>query len=82
MTPKEIEHAYRIQQLERQVKGMQRQLGVTTARMEKTEKQQDQRIRDLEIKTAVSQGLSQRKVAQIYELTPGRVSQIMKKNAA
>lgn len=82
MTPKEIEHAYRIQQLERQVKGMQRQLGVTTARMEQTEKKQDQRIRDLEIKTAVSQGLSQRKVAQIYELTPGRVNQIMKRNAA
>lgn len=82
MTPKEIEHAYRIQQLERQVKGLQRQVGVTTARMEQTEKKQDQRIRDLEIKAAVNQGLSQRKVAQIYELTPGRVNQILKRNAA
>jgi len=82
MTPKEIEHAYRIQQLERQVKGMQRQIGVTNARMEATEKKQEQRIRNLEIQRAVDKGVSQRKVAQIFELTPGRVNQIVKKNAA
>lgn len=82
MTPKEIEHAYRIQQLERQVKGMQRQIGVTNARMETTEKKQEQRIRNLEIQRAVDKGVSQRKVAQIFELTPGRVNQIVKKNAA
>ncbi len=82
MTPKEIEHAYRIQQLERQVKGMQRQIGVTNARMEMTEKKQEQRIRNLEIQRAVDKGVSQRKVAQIFELTPGRVNQIVKKNAA
>lgn len=82
MTPKEIEHAYRIQQLERQVKGMQRQIGVTNARMDATEKKQEQRIRNLEIQRAVDKGVSQRKVAQIFELTPGRVNQIVKKNAA
>lgn len=72
---------YRIQQLERKVKGMQRQIGVVNARLDVTTKKQERSIRDLEIKIAVQQGIPQRQVAKIYELSPGRVSQITKKVA-
>lgn len=75
---KQNEQDYRIRELERQVKGMQRHIGVINARMDVTDKRNDRRIRDLEIKSAVQQGVPQRQVAKIYQLSPGRVSQIMK----
>lgn len=74
------EHQYRIAQLERKVKGLQRQAGVMNARFEATTEKQDRRIRDLEIKNAVQvHKVPQKKVAEIYELSPGRVSQIVKR---
>lgn len=72
---------YRINELERKVAGMQRQIGIVTARNDVTTKKHERSIRDLEIKTAVLQGVPQNKVAKIYTLTPGRVSQISKKIA-
>lgn len=75
------EHAYRIKELERQMKGLQRQMGVANAVSNARHKATDQRLRDLEIKAAVQQGVSQKEVAKIYELSPGRVSQIVKKVA-
>lgn len=72
---------HRIKELERKVSGMQRQIGVVNARIDVTTKKQDRRIRDLEIKTAVQQGVPQNQVAKIYELSSGRVNQIIKKVA-
>lgn len=72
---------YRVRELERQVKGMQRHIGVVNERLEVTAKQHERRIRDLEIKTAVQQGVPQNRVAKIYDLSPGRVNQIVKKIA-
>lgn len=81
MASREIEHEYRIQELERQVRGLQRQVGVMNASFSVTTSKQERRIRDLEIKTAVQQGVPQKKVAEIYDLSAGRVSQIVKKVA-
>ncbi|WP_050479876.1 hypothetical protein [Herbaspirillum rhizosphaerae] len=78
---KEAERDYRIQQLERKVTGLQRQVGVMNARYEVDSSKMSRKIRDLEIKTAVQQGVPQKKVAEIYEISTGRVSQIMKKIA-
>lgn len=72
---------HNIKELERKVAGMQRQIGVMNARIDSTTNKHERRIRDLEIKTAVQQGVSQKKVAQIYELSAGRVNQIIKKIA-
>ena len=72
---------YRILELERKVKGVQRQLGVVNARLDTTTKKQERRIRDLEIKSAVQQGVAQTKVARIYDLSSARVNQIVKKIA-
>lgn len=72
---------YRLKELERKMTGLQRQVGVLNAKHENTKKDQEQRIRNLEIKAAVQQGVSQKKVAQIYDLSPGRVSQIVKRVA-
>ena len=81
MMPKMDQHEYRVKALERKVSGLQRQVGVMNARLDVTSNKQERRIRDLEIKTAVQQGVSQKKVAELYELTPGRVSQIVKRVA-
>jgi len=75
------EQNYRIQELERQVKGLQRHVGVLNARMDANDTKTDRRLRDLEIKTAVLNGVPQKTVAKIYDLSSGRVSQIMKKIA-
>ncbi len=72
---------YQIKELQRQVKGMQRQIGVVNARLDVTSKGHERRIRDLEIKSAVQSGVPQKRVAQIYEMSAGRVSQIVKKVA-
>ncbi len=79
MQKNDTEHVYRTKKLERQVVGMQRQIGVMNARLNLTEKKYDRRLRDVEIKLAVQQGVSQKKVAEIYELSAGRVNQIIKK---
>jgi len=94
---KDKQNEYRLNRLERQVKGIQRNAAVMhaqhdkavkrldrsvelmTAQHEKTAKQLERRIRDLEIRDAVKSGLAQNQVAKIYELTPGRVNQIVKK---
>lgn len=81
MADENAKRDYRIKELERKVAGMQRQIGVVNARVDVTTKKQDQRIRDLEIKAAVQQGVPQNKVAKIYELSPGRVNQIVKRVA-
>ena len=77
---KSDEHQYRIAQLERKVTGLQRRVGVMNASFEAVTSKQDRRIRDLEIKAAVQvQKVPQKKVAEIYDLSPGRVSQIVKR---
>ncbi|MDQ5897668.1 MAG: hypothetical protein QG612_1754 [Pseudomonadota bacterium] len=81
MTNQVNEYDYRIQELERQVKGLQRQVGVIQATNNARTRVTDQRLRDLEIKTAVATGAPQKKVAEIFNLSPGRVSQIVKKIA-
>jgi len=78
MSNRESQLEYRTRQLERQMKGMQRQVRILEARMEKTERQQDLRVRNLEIKSAVQSGLSQTKVAEIYDLSAARISQIVR----
>ena len=72
---------HRIKELERKVKGLQRQVGVMNAVNDARNKATDQRLRDLEIRAAVSKGAPQKEVAKIYQLSPGRVSQIVKKIA-
>lgn len=69
---------YRIRELERKVAGLQRQVGVVTARQDATDKKTERRLRDLEIKAA-AQHVPQRKLAEIYDLTPGRINQIVKR---
>lgn len=78
---REAEQDYRISELERQLKGLQRQVGVVHARIDATTERHERRLRDLEIKTAVQQGVPQKRVAEIYEISKGRVSQIVKKLA-
>jgi predicted XRE-type DNA-binding protein len=73
---------HRIKELERKVKGMQRQINILNAAQDSYQSKNDKRIRDLEIKNAVlRKGLSQKKIAEIYQLSPGRVSQIVKRVA-
>ncbi|MGJ7579782.1 hypothetical protein ACSFA3_06330 [Variovorax sp. RHLX14] len=81
MTDKTNENSYRIKELERQLKGLQQRVGVMTAVGNARNKSTDQRLRDLEIKTAVVQGAPQKEIARIYKLSPGRVSQIVKRIA-
>ncbi len=69
------ETEYRIKELERKVRGMQVQIEKGASINKKHEKA----IRDLEIKNAVKSGVSQRKVAEIYDLSAARVSQIARK---
>ncbi len=66
---------YKIKELERKVRGMQVQIAMQASMARK----HDKAIRDLEIKNAVKSGLSQKKVAQIYDLSAARVSQIARK---
>lgn len=68
-------HEYRIKQLERKVRGMQVQIERTNS----ITKKQDMAIRNLEIKNAVSSGVPQKKVAEIYDLSAARVNRIVKK---
>ncbi len=75
---REDANPFRIQELERKMKGVQRQLGIVNARLDVTTKKQDRRIRDLEIMAAVHQGVSQTRVAQVYDLSTARVNQIVK----
>ncbi|HHQ4476282.1 TPA: hypothetical protein ACSPZR_001014 [Aeromonas veronii] len=70
---------HRLRQLERKMKGMQRQINLLNASQERAEAETDRRLRDLEIKAAVLKGLPQKKVAEIYDLSAARVSQIVKK---
>lgn len=81
MADENAKRDHKIKELERKVAGMQRQIGVVNARIDVTTNKHERRIRDLEIKTAVQQGVPQKKVAQIYELSAGRVNQIIKKIA-
>ncbi|HEL3261923.1 hypothetical protein [Stenotrophomonas maltophilia] len=81
MSSKISEHDYRIKELERQVKGLQRQVGTMNAINNARNKSNDYRLRDLEIKAAVANGAPQKEVAKIFHLSPGRVSQIVKKVA-
>lgn len=81
MAGKEKEHEFRIKELERQVRGLQNQVGVINAISNARNKATDQRLRDLEIKAAVIQGAPQKEVAKVFQLSPGRVSQICKKIA-
>ncbi|HCJ6323611.1 TPA: hypothetical protein U2L50_004614 [Citrobacter farmeri] len=77
---KEVELEFRTKQLERKVKGMQQRMEVVNAKFDQITSKQDRRIRDLEIKNAVQvDKIPQRKVAEIYELSPGRVSQIVRR---
>lgn len=69
------ETEYRIKELERKVRGMQVQIEKHDSRSKKHNKA----IRDLEIKNAVRSGVAQRKVAEIYDLSAARVSQIARK---
>lgn len=73
--------AYRIAQLERKVKGLQQQIGVINAVSNARYKDTEKRLRNLEIKAAVIKGASQKEVAKIYNLSAGRVSQIVKQVA-
>ena len=79
MASKEAELEYKTKQLERQMKGMQRRVEVVNAKFETLTNKLERRIRDLELKTAAQSGVPQRQIANIYELSPGRVSQIVKK---
>jgi len=80
--PTELElQNYRIKELERKVLGMQRQINIVHAISDVREKRTNSRIRNLEIKTAIQQGVPQNVIANIYELSPGRISQIAKKIA-
>lgn len=79
MATKQDELVYKTKVLEKKIKGIQQQIGILNAKYESTTDKHERRIRDLEIKNAVQSGVSQRKVAEIYELSPGRVSQIVRK---
>lgn len=67
---------YRVEQLERKMDGVQRQQRVADAVQRTTQAQNERRFRDLEIKAAVQRGLPQREVAEIFEISRSRVSQI------
>lgn len=67
-------HEYRIKELERKVRGMQVQI----ERVNSVTKKQEMAIRNLEIKNAVKSGVSQKKVAEIYDLSAARVNRIVK----
>ncbi|ASG06501.1 MULTISPECIES: hypothetical protein [Vibrio] len=69
------DHEYRIKELERKVRGMQVQI----ERANSVTKKHEMAIRNLEIKNAVKSGVSQKKVAKIYDLSAARVSGIVKK---
>lgn len=66
---------FRIRELERKVRGMQVQI----ARSNSIAQKHEMAIRNLEIKNAVSSGVSQKKVAEIYDLSAARVNRIVKK---
>lgn len=66
---------YRVKELERKVRGLQTQNSAMNAENRK----QDQRLRDLEIRTAVLNGTPQKDVAEIYDISRGRVSQIVRR---
>ena len=70
------EHEYRIEELERKVAGLQRQMSIQRAIQNKDRSDTQRRLRDLEIKAAVERGLPQKEVAKIYDLSAARVSQI------
>lgn len=70
--------SYRLDSLERKVKGMQQQINVLNARAETTEKRQEIITRNLKIK-ADARIVPQKKLAEIYKLSPGRISQIVRK---
>ncbi|HGU0869282.1 TPA: sigma factor-like helix-turn-helix DNA-binding protein, partial [Escherichia coli] len=67
---------YRIEELERKVAGLQRQMSIQRAIQNKDRSEIQRRLRDLEIKAAVERGLPQKEVAKIYDLSAARVSQI------
>ncbi|MBE8232689.1 MAG: hypothetical protein HAW67_03070 [Endozoicomonadaceae bacterium] len=67
-------HEYRIKELERKVRGMQVQIEKTNS----ITKKHDMAIRNIEIKNAVKSGVSQKKVAIIYDLSAARVNKIVK----
>ncbi|WP_017446859.1 hypothetical protein [Gayadomonas joobiniege] len=68
-------HEYRIKELERKVRGMQVQI----ERSNSMTKKHEMAIRNLEIKNAVKSGVSQKKVAEIYDLSAARVNKIVRK---
>lgn len=76
MSDSEKELKYRVQKLERQMEGVQRQQKVADAVQRKTQAQNERRFRDLEIKAAVQRGVPQREVAEIFGIGRSRVSQI------
>ncbi|WP_421157779.1 hypothetical protein [Aeromonas dhakensis] len=73
---RKTEHEYRIEELERKVAGLQRQVTMHKAIQDHDRAEATRRLRDLEIKAAVQRGVPQKKVAEIYELSAARVSQI------
>ena len=69
------QNEYRIKELERKVRGMQVQLEKQSSQT----KRHETAIRNLEIRDAVKSGVSQKKVAEIYDLSAARVNQIARK---
>lgn len=70
---------YRVQELERKVSGLQKQVEVLHGLRDADNKKRDRQIRDLEINAAVNRGLPKKEVAKIYNLSPGRITQLTRR---
>lgn len=81
MSTRDDAQTYRIAELERKVVGLQRQVGVIHACADASNRKTERRLRDLEIRTAVQRGAPQKELGQLYNLSAGRISQIVKKIA-
>jgi len=76
---------YKIEQLEKKVKGQAKQITKLNAQLKEkatTQKKDTRTNRDRGILTSVASGVSQRETARIYKLTPARVNQIVKESKA
>ncbi|GBQ25666.1 hypothetical protein AA0472_1836 [Acetobacter estunensis NRIC 0472] len=81
MSKRQDQQNYRITELERKVKGVQSQvtgLRTDSAALQKQAKDDAMRIRNLEIKVACQRGIPHKTVAEIHDISPARVSQIVK----
>ena len=81
MSDDTIQQNYRIRVLERKVDGLQKQVGVLHAKHDGAIAKHERRIRDLEIRDAVKGGASQKRVAQVFDLSAARVNQIVRRTA-